>query len=80
MTFTLHLRRIGKSLGVVLPKEALTSLKVRDGDKLYITDGADGLRITAADPEFSRQMLVGEKGLKKYRSALRKLALRKKAG
>lgn len=74
MTLQLKVRRVGNSLGVVLPKEALSRLNVEDGDQLYITEAPDGFRITAADPEFAKQMKVAEKGMKRYRNALRELA------
>jgi len=74
MTIELKVRRVGNSLGVVLPKEALTRLNVDDGDQLYITEAPDGFRITAADPEFAKQMQAAEKGMKRYRNALRELA------
>jgi putative addiction module antidote len=74
MTLELKIRRVGNSLGVVLPKEALNRLNVSDGDQLYITEAPDGFRITAADPEFARQMAIAEKGMKRYRNALRELA------
>jgi putative addiction module antidote len=74
MTLELKIRRVGNSLGVVLPKEALTRLNVSDGDQIFITDAPDGFRITAANPEFARQMAAAEKGMKKYRNALRELA------
>ena len=74
MTLELKVRKIGNSFGVVLPKEALARLNVEDGDQLYITDAPDGFRITAADPEFAKQMKIAEKGMKRYRNALRELA------
>jgi len=74
MTLELKIRRVGNSLGVVLPKEALARLNVDNGDQLFITEAPDGFRITAADPEFARQMKVAEKGMKRYRNALRELA------
>ena len=74
MTLELKVRKVGNSLGVVLPKEALTRLNVDDGDRLYITEAPDGFRITAADPDFGKQMEVAEKGMKRYRNALRELA------
>lgn len=67
-------RKIGNSLGVILPAEATTTLKVRKGDKLFLTESPDGYRITPFDPEFSRQMKVAAKGMRKYRRALRELA------
>jgi putative addiction module antidote len=74
MPIELKVRRVGNSLGVVLPKEALTRLNVEEGDEIYITEAPDGFRITAADPEFAKQMKLAEKGMKRYRNALRALA------
>jgi len=74
MTLELKIRRVGNSLGLVLPKEALHHLNVGDGDQLYITEAPDGFRLTAADPGFAKQMEVAEKGMRRYRNALRELA------
>lgn len=70
----LTVRKIGNSLGVILPAEAVEALKVEAGDKLFLTDSPDGLRVTPYDPEFARQMEVAAKGMKEYRNALRELA------
>ena len=74
MTLELKIRRVGNSLGLVLPKEVLAHLNVGDGDQLYITEAPGGFRLTAADPEFAKQMAIAEKGMKRYRNALRELA------
>ena len=44
------------------------------GDAVYLTETPDGYRISPYDPEFVRQMELAEKGMKKYRNALRELA------
>jgi putative addiction module antidote len=67
-------RKIGNSLGVILPAEAAAALNVEAGDKLFLSDSPDGFRVTPYDPEFARQMAVAAKGMKKYRNALRELA------
>jgi putative addiction module antidote len=74
MTLELKVRRVGNSLGVVFPKEALARLNVEDGDQLYITEAPEGFRLTAADPEFAKQMKIAEKGMKRFRNTLRTLA------
>lgn len=71
----LKVRRIGNSLGVVLPKEVLSRLKLHDGDKVFLTEAPDGsYRITPYDPEFEKQVKIGRKFLAKYRNTLRALA------
>jgi putative addiction module antidote len=74
MTLELKVRKLGNSLGLVLPKEAAAALNVGEGDQLYLTETPGGFRITAADPEFAKQMEVAEKGMRRYRNALRELA------
>ena len=71
----LKVRQIGNSLGVVLPKEALSKLNVADGDMLYLTQAPDGsMRITPFDPSFDAQMQAAREGMNKYRNTLRELA------
>jgi len=71
---TLKLSRIGNSVGVVLPKDVLARLRVREGDRLYLTEGPDGYRITPFDPELARQMEVAEQVMRENRDVLRQLA------
>ena len=74
MTSTLKLNRIGNSVGVILPKDVLAKLRVREGDMLYLTEAPDGYRISPYDPEFARQMEVAEEVMRRRRDALRELA------
>ena len=72
----LKVTRIGNSVGVVLPKEALAALQVALGDTLYLTEAAGGYRVTPYDPEFERQMTAARGVMKRRRNALRELAKR----
>ena len=36
--YTLKIRRVGNSLGVTLPKEALQKLRVQEGDSVFVTE------------------------------------------
>jgi putative addiction module antidote len=75
MTLELKLRKVGNSVGVVLPKEALAFLNVQEGDTLSVTDAADGtLRVSATSPEVSRQLEVAQDIMRRYRNTLRELA------
>ena len=65
----------GNSLNLRLPKDAVSALRVAEGDTVYLTESADdGYRITPYDPEFEAQMEAAESGMKQYRNTLRKLA------
>jgi putative addiction module antidote len=75
MVLELKLRKVGNSVGVVLPKEALARLNADDGDAVYLTDSTDGgFRITATNPEFARKMELAEGLSRRYRHALKELA------
>jgi putative addiction module antidote len=75
MTLELKLRKVGNSLGVVLPKEALARLNAGEGDTLVFTEAPDGgFRVTPDRNDFAQQMAVAEDIAKRYRNALRELA------
>ena len=74
MTIQLKVRKVGNSLGVVLPKEVLAHLKVAEGDTMTLTEAQDGVRLTASNPEFAKSMAVFESLNRRYRDALRELA------
>lgn len=75
MVLELKLRKVGNSVGVVLPKEALAHLKVGEGDTVCVTDAADGtLRVSAHNAEFKRQMDIAKDVIRRYRNTLRELA------
>jgi putative addiction module antidote len=66
--------QIGNSTGVILPKEAAARLKVKKGDRVYLTETSDGYFITPYDPEFEAQMEAARRGMAKYRNTLHELA------
>ena len=71
----MKVRKVGNSLGVVLPKEVLSRLNVQDGDKVFLTEAPDGsYRITPYDPEFEKQIKTGKTFMARYRNTLRALA------
>ncbi len=75
MAIELRLRKVGNSLGVVLPKEALAHLKVEEGQSVYLTEAPDGsYRVTSGNPDFARTMAIAEDLIRRYRNALRELA------
>jgi putative addiction module antidote len=75
MVLELKLRRVGNSVGVVLPKQALAHLNVQEGDTVCVTEAADGsLRMSSANPEVARQLDVAQDVIRRYRSTLRELA------
>lgn len=75
MVMKSKIRKIGNSYGIVLPKEALHAMKVQEGDTLYITESTENsIRLSGEDQEFVEMMEIADKGMRKYRNALRELA------
>ncbi|MFW6082077.1 MAG: AbrB/MazE/SpoVT family DNA-binding domain-containing protein [Desulfosalsimonas sp.] len=70
----IKLRKIGNSVGLVLPREILAKLKVREGETIYLTDTSDGFRITPYNEEFEVQMDAAEKIMNEDRDILRELS------
>ena len=47
----LKVRKVGNSLGVVLPKEVLGHLRATEGEELYLLEGPNNsYRLTCPDP------------------------------
>jgi putative addiction module antidote len=75
MPIETKVRKIGNSLGIVLPKEALKELRVAEGDTIYLTEAPqDSLLMTPERPRFAEIMRLAEEGMNRYRNALRELA------
>lgn len=71
----LKIRKIGNSLGVVLPKEALGRLHSGAGDRVFLVEVPDGgYRLTPYDPAFGDKMAKAEDIIGRYRNTLKILA------
>ena len=71
---TLKLTQIGNSVGVVLPKDVLSRLKLEKGDVLYLTDAANGVMLTPYDPALDEQIEAGRAFMREYRDTFHQLA------
>ncbi len=75
MAIKLKVRKVGNSLGVILPKAALAHLQVEEGQSLYLTPAPEGgMRVSAEASKFAAQMAVADKIIRRYRNTLRELA------
>ena len=75
MINTLKLTNVGNSVGVILPKELLSKLRVNKGDTLYVVETPEGIELTAYRPDFAAQMDAAEEIMRDNRDVLKKLAL-----
>jgi putative addiction module antidote len=71
----LKVRKIGNSLGVVLPREVVSRLDAADGKQLYLSETPDGgYRLSPYDPSFEEKMNRAEDIISRYRDTLHVLA------
>ncbi len=70
----LKVTAIGNSLGIILPKELAVRLRLARGDALHVVETPRGIELSPYDPALEAELKVGRAVMKRYRSALRKLA------
>lgn len=71
----LKVRKFGNSLGVILPKKLIQSLKAAEGKHILVIETADGaFQLAPSDVEFEQQMKIASDGMARYRNTLRALA------
>lgn len=71
----LKVRKIGNSLGVVLPKEVVQRLNTSDGQPLFLVEAPDGsYTLTPYDPVFEKKMAKAEDIVRRYRNTLHVLS------
>ena len=75
MILELRLSKIGDSLGIVLPEEALEYLKLQEGDTILATKApARSLRLSPYSDETAKQMAIAQDLMKRYDNTLHALA------
>lgn len=72
---TLKVRKVGNSLGLVLPREVVSRLRTGDGEELFLLEGPNNTyRLTPFDPTFEKKMSKAEEIMARYRNTLHALA------
>lgn len=73
--YVLQIRKIGNSVGVILPKDLLARLNLKEGDKFYPVEQPDGsLRLSPYDPKHARTMQIAREIMHEYRDTFAALA------
>ncbi len=70
----LKLTQIGNSVGVILPKEALTRMRVEKGQSVFLTETPEGYAITPYDPSLEEQIQAGREFMQEFRDTFHQLA------
>jgi putative addiction module antidote len=71
----LQLRKIGNSVGVILPRELLARLDLKDGDTLHVVEAPNReLRLTRLDPNHARAVEIAREMFRDYADTFKALA------
>ncbi len=70
----LKLTQIGNSVGLVLPKEALSRLKLQKGETVFLTESAEGFILTPYNPALGKEITAGREFMREYRDTFHQLA------
>jgi putative addiction module antidote len=71
----LQIRRIGNSVGLILPKDLLARLRLKEGDKLHIVEQTNrGLKLSPYDPKHARAMEIARASFRRYADTYKALA------
>jgi putative addiction module antidote len=75
MTITMKVRRIGNSLGLIMPRELAEHMHAKEGDTVHVvTERGGAVRIAPYDPNFEKAMKAFEETRRNFRNAFRTLA------
>lgn len=71
----LRVKKIGNSLGLILPKDLLARLRLKEGDALYAVEQTErGLKLTPYDPKHARAMEFARRSFREYADTYKALA------
>jgi putative addiction module antidote len=73
--YLLQIERIGDSVGLVLPKELLARLKLKEGDKLRVIEQPErGMKLSPYDPKHAKAMEIARRSFGKYAETYKALS------
>lgn len=71
----LRVRKIGNSIGVLLPRELAARLDLKAGDKLHLVEAADRvLKLSPYDPAHAEAMDIARRSFRDYANTYKALA------
>ena len=73
--YLLQIKKIGNSVGLILPKELLARLKLKEGDKLHVIEQPErGMKLSPYDPKHAKAMEIARRSFRKYADTYKALA------
>ena len=71
----LQVKRIGNSVGLILPKDLLARLKLSEGDKLHVVELTErGIKLSPYDPKHAKAMEFARRSFREYADTYKALA------
>ncbi len=71
----LQIRKIGNSLGIILSRELLARLKLKEGDRLHVVEQTErGIKLTPYSPKHARAMAIARRVMEEYKDTFKALA------
>jgi putative addiction module antidote len=71
----LQIRKIGNSVGLILPKELLARLRLKEGDQLHVIEQPErGLKLSPYNPKHAKAMSIARKAFRTYANTFKALA------
>jgi len=71
----LQVRKIGNSVGIILPKDLLARLDLKAGDRLHVVEAADrALKLSPYDPAHAKALAVARNSFRTYANTYKALA------
>ena len=65
----LKLRKTGNSLSTTSPKELLSRLNVKEGDRLFVIETQHGVMVPPYDPQFEWTMKNADEVIERFKHA-----------
>lgn len=73
--YVLQVKKIGNSVGLILPKDLLARLKLGEGDKLYVIEQPErGIKLSPYNPKHAEAMEFARRSFRKYADTYKALA------
>jgi putative addiction module antidote len=71
----LQIKKIGNSTGLILPKELLARLKLKEGDRLHVVEHTErSIKLSPYDPKHAKVMEIARRSFRKYADTYKALA------
>jgi putative addiction module antidote len=71
----IQIKKIGNSLGLILSKDMLSRLKLKEGDKLFVVEQTDrGVKFSPYNPKHAKAMEIARRSFGTYADTYKALA------